>query len=759
MIGYPFQVVTQAPSYNFTHISTEDGLAGDWVQTALLDRHGFMWFATLDGLSRYEGNNFRNFKSIDNDSTTIGGNTVMGIVEDRQGEIWVATMGVAGLSRYLPDTETFERFPYPIEGDNKGQVSYFLLQDEYEDHILWIGTLASGLLRFDKKTKTFSRFNIEGSLQGSKMVLANSVLHITQNLKDKNKLWGASHNGLHSFSKSVSNSKHIPYPKGMGEKFRRQITSIIPESDNILWLGTEGSGVARYEIEQNRWSFFRPEDQGKEDIVFSNKINNIGLASEDKLWLCSDTDGLMLFNKVTKRFSFIQPDLLNPKSFISNEVSGVYTDKLQRHWFFNKLNGVSLLDSQNQKFQFIYLPKELKCENNQIKQVLDFAYDLVDDHIYMTAGRCYSLFIYNENNGFTNHISLNENIGKGFDIFLLNDTKNRLWIAGSGLYFFNKKTKQVESRFENTLLGDVQITSIMEAKDGHLWIGTQKKGLIKLNPDDGTIQHFIQNEKFPIAPNPGKAIFDIVEDAHGMIWVAAHLQDLYQFNPTTEIFSHVPLVDFETMALSQDDNGSLWIGSISSGILVLDTNQPLDQKLKIFKEKDGLVSDQISHIEKDSDGNMWISTRYGFSRYDAKENKFHNYGKEDGIREPFQNKFDLQKGFKAIANGKILIGDKHGFYLADPKKMMGIGTPPKLTIANFKVFDKPRKLEGNFDKIEPINLKHDENFFSFDFSALDFANPKKNQFAYILEGFNKDWVHLHNTTTANFTNVVQGNIL
>ena len=426
-------LTAQAPSYNFTHISTEDGLAGDWVQTAMLDQNGYMWFATLDGLSRYEGNNFKNFKSIDNDSTTIGGNTVMGIVEDQQGEIWIATMGVAGLNRYLPETETFERFTYPIDSDNKGQSSYCLFQDPHDEHILWIGTLTSGLLRFDKSTKIFSKLNIGKALQDGTTGIANSILFVAQDLDDKNKLWGASHHGLYLFLKSNYTSQYIPYPSWMKEKFRKQIFSILPESENVLWLGTDGSGIAKYEIQEQKWSFFRPEDQVKTGGVFSNRISDIGIASDKEFWLCSDTDGLMLFNKQTKRFSFVEPDLLNPKSFISNEVSGVYTDKLQRHWFFNKLNGVSLLDPQNQKFQFNYLPQELICQEEQAKQVLDFAYDELEDKIYMVSGRCYGLFVYDKNNGFTNSILLDDAIGKAFDIFLLNDSKNRLWIGGSGL--------------------------------------------------------------------------------------------------------------------------------------------------------------------------------------------------------------------------------------------------------------------------------------------------------------------------------------
>ena len=749
-------LTAQAPSYNFTHISKEDGLAGDWVQTAMLDQNGYMWFATLDGLSRYEGNNFKTFKSIDNDSTTLGGNTVMGIVEDRKGEIWVATMGVAGLNRYLADTETFERFTYPIRSDNKGQTSYFLLQDPYDDHILWIGTLANGLLRFDKKTKTFSTLDIGQTLEGERPVLANSILYVAQDLGDKNKLWGASHHGLYLFFKSSSTSKYIPFPSRMKENFRKQIFSILPESENVIWLGTDGSGIAKYEIQEQKWSFFRPEDQLKSGGVFSNRISNIGIASDKEFWLCSDTDGLMLFNKETERFSFVQPDLLNPKSFISTEVTGVYTDKLQRHWFFNKLTGVSLLDPQNQKFQFNYLPKELICKDEQVKQVFDFAYDEIEDKIYMVSGRCYGLFAYDANNNFTENILLDNAVGKAFDIFLLNDSKNRLWIGGSGLYLFNKKTKRVEKKFVNTLLNDFQIMSLMESRDGHLWLGTLQNGLIKLNPETGEVRQYVQNEKFPIAPNARKSIFDITEDENGNIWIAAHLQDLYKFKPSTETFTHFPISNFETMALGQDDDGMIWVGSISSGILLIDPNQPIDQKMKSFKEKDGLVSDQISHIEKDSEGKMWVSTRYGFSRYEAAENKFYNYDKEDGIREPYQNKFDSQKGFKATSSGKILIGDKHGFYFSDIKKMSGVGTPPKVTIANFKVFDEIRPLKKNNNQVEPIHLKHDENFFSFDFSALDFANPKKNQFTYILEGFNKDWVDLQNTTTANFTNVGAG---
>ena len=751
------QVVAQSPSYNFTHISSEEGLVGDWVQSAVLDREGFMWFATLEGLSRYEGNHFQSFNFIEGDSTSIGGNTVMGITEDSKGKIWVITMGDAGLNLYNRDNETFERFPYPIEGKNQEQLSYCLLQDKYDDHILWIGTLSHGLLRFDKNLKSFSNFNLKPEFQGQENNLENSIIHLTNDLEDKNRIWLASYTGLYYFLKNTGHVNYIPYPDGMEEQFRQQITWVLPQSSNTLWLGTEGSGLGKFEIDTETWSFYRPEDQGKKGVIYSNKINSISPASENDLWLCSDTDGLMLFNKNTNRFSFIQPDILNPKSYISNEVSGLYTDRFQRHWFFNKLNGVSILDPQGQKFKFTYFPDELICQDDQLKQAFDFSYDKINNKTYIIAGRCYRLYIFDEDKGFTDLIPLDKKIGKGREIFLLNDSKNNLWLGGNGLFLFNKKTKQIESKFENTLLGTSRITSFTEAKDGHLWIGTQNNGLFKLNSNNGAIKNYVQNEAFPIAPKSSRPIFDIVEDDNGVFWIAAHLQGLYKFNPATEKFSNIPLDDFEIMTLEKDKHGIIWVGSISSGILLFDPTLPTIDQSKKFTIEDGLVSNQISHIVKDSYGTIWISTRYGISWYDEAENKFYNYDKQDGIREPYQNKFDLQKGFKATANGKILIGDKHGFYITDPTKMKETGTPPNVVITDFKVFDEPRRFEENLNSIQQINLKHNENFFSFDFSALEFFNPEKNQFAYILEGFNKDWIYLNNNTTANFTNVGAGN--
>ena len=737
--------------YSFTKLSMEDGLVDDWVTSALLDQDGYLWLTTLNGLSRYEGNNFQNFKSNQSDTTSIGGNTVMDIIEDQTGTIWVATMGVSGLNRYDKITETFQRILYPENPLDIGQAPVDLYQDVYDEDILWIGTYSSGLIQYNKKKKVFIGYDIDNSVKNP--FTFNSVLSIQQDKLHKNKLWLGTNNGLCVFDKNTSEFILQPYPSFIAEDIHLSILSILPEGDDVIWLGTNSYGLVKFEISKKRWNFISLDKKLTSINQKRTAINKIALGPENKLWLCSESHGLMLFDKELQSATIVKSNNSNSED---NEVTGMYIDRFQRYWFFNKLKGVSMLDFNNQKFAFTPLTNIPLCYDNQLLQATDFSWDKKRKQLYVTTADCYGLHIFDSSGKLKEKILINNLVGENNkEIFLLNDSENNLWLAGKGLVVFNHEIKKIEPKFENTIVSDSQIRGIIQSQDGFVWLITRFNGLLKLNLEKETIQQYLKNEQFPNAPNTTATLFDILEDKKQNIWLATHKDGVFKLDRQQNQFTNYGIPEFEPLTLTEDKDGMIWVGGFSQGIRIINPDLNSEQKYTSLKTEDGLVSNQITQLAKDDKG-IWINTRFGLNWYDEEQKQFVAFGKRDGIKEPYQNPFAIQKGFKVISNGNLLIGEKNGFYTTNTVRIRKKETPVKVVFTNFEVFNKKRHFEKNLNLLSKIELNHDENFFSAEFAALDLSNPTKNQFSYKLEGLNKDWVFLGNKNIAYFTDVRPG---
>ncbi|MEL6865733.1 MAG: two-component regulator propeller domain-containing protein, partial [Bacteroidota bacterium] len=748
----------QAPSFRFTHLTTAEGLSDNWVHAAMMDSRGFMWFATNDALSRYDGRHFKHYRQIPNDTTSIKGHNMMDLLEDPHGKIWIASIG-GGLSCFDPITETFKNYSYPVANtfiERNSAVS--LLLDA--EHQLWVGTYDSGLHLFDQDKESFIRIDLQPNVSNhAEAFRLNSVNQILEDISHPEWLWLAGNNGLHRFDKRSAQVDYLPYPLANGQKDTLSAAmTLFADQANELWIGTWGRGLAQYLPEQKQWNYYYPNNT-PEALAdpFANVIKGIGRKSAQELWVCSHDQGLLIFNTETKRFQAIRHQPADPFSIGSNQLDGLYTDPQRRNWFFHFREGISILDPANQVFSLREWPHQSLCPEAPFADVVDLLVDHQRGLTYLTTTGCEGLFVLDDQENLVHHTSLGPSQPGDLNVFhLYLAPDGQLWAAGGyeqsadpSLWTYGPATKALKA-FEHPQLEDVPIhqyrlTDILGDQEGRIWLATKFGGLIKIDPRTKELKQYLKSPNQSQYIDPGIHIHELLLGQNGHIWLATLEDGVYTFDPEKEVFRHYPpahsqkagLVDKRIMTLAEDHKGHIWVGTSDNGIELIDPQKKTNIPVGQFRLQDGLPSEKIWRIVQDQQNDLWIATNRGLCRYDYEDGHFIQYNQKDGLKDLFLQ----DKGMRISSRGELLLGQQNGFYRFHPQALYQQSTPPPLAFTGFKLFEKDWPLAKDLNFIDQIQLAYHQNFFSIGFAALNYTQAEKNRYAYQLEGYDSDWIY------------------
>lgn len=301
-----------------------------------------------------------------------------------------------------------------------------------------------------------------------------------------------------------------------------------------------------------------------------------------------------------------------------------------------------------------------------------------------------------------------------------------------------------------------EVIKISQKDKNELWIATFN-GLYILDMKKRKIY------KFPASSVDNYEIqFDhsrfsaVLQDKNGVIWFGTLDSGLYQYEPIANRFKHYPiypsysnnLASNSVSTLLEDKQGFIWVGTKGG----LEKFNPLTDNFELFTEKEGLPNHLIWGIVEDNMNNLWLSTSNGISKLDLKTMEFHNYDQSDGLQ---SNSF-LSRSYLKTKAGDILFGGNNGFNWIRPELLRNSEFKPPVVIQSFKVFDQPRLFDKPLSDLKTIRLSYKENFFSFEFAALDYRNTARIQYTYKLDGFDKDWVYSLNRRYASYMNLKGG---
>jgi PAS domain S-box-containing protein len=758
----PAAAQTDSPSFapgahlRFEHITIDDGLSQNAGLALLQDRQGYLWIGTQDGLNRYNGYTITQFKHDPDNPASLSHNSIIALYEDREGYLWIGTWG-GGLNRYDPASGQFTRYtPDPANPDS---LSHPIVTDIFQDRqgMYWVATFG-GLERFDPATSVFSHFRHNPDNPNSLSSDAISALLPAP----EGKLWVGSGAfstpgaGLNLFDPATGAAQRLAQT---GECLASpNISDLLADAQGNLWIayggyGVSGGGLDRYNPDSGTCAHFDNAIAFDNQIV-DNNFTDLAFDRDGALWIAGWSGGLWRMAG-DGQFSGIRHNPADPESLSSDNTFTVLPDRSGVIWVGTLSAGINKLNLDTLQFR-TYRHDAVNPKSLPSNHVSAFA-EISDGMIWLGSVENGLVRFDPASGEFSAYRSDPANpasLSSDIVLTLYADPDDTLWIGtlGSGLNHFDPRTETF-TRYQNDpadpqSLLENQVTNLIRDRAGRLWVGTFA-GLSRLDPGATGFVNY---------PMPAPPVsFGLVGDE---LWTGTWGGGLYRLDlanpasldPGTAAISSLKNDPANPNSLSNDGvwtilqtpDGMVWLGTQAG----LNRYNPQTGQLQIYSEKNGLPNASIMGILRDAQGFLWLTTNHGVARFDPQAETFLVFEKSDGLQ---GNEFNSNAYFQA-SNGDFYVGGVDGFSIFDPLNLRQNELPPPVVITDFSIFNTSQR----FNLAETIRLNYDQNFISFEFAALDFHDPRRNQYAYKLEGFDKDWVQAGTRNYASYTNLPGG---
>jgi signal transduction histidine kinase/ligand-binding sensor domain-containing protein len=718
--GIPF---SDESRLRFTRLSFGDGPSRASVRQIVQDKQGFLWFGTQDGLKRYDGYQFREYRYQQGSLNGLSGTSVAALFADRAGHVWVASDW--HLDRYDPTTERFtsyspadatdKKFPGGINGIN---------QDN--DGIIWLAT-TKGIYRLDPATGNLTHY-----------VLGLSSPFTTSTFEEKNgTFWIVTKEGLDVFDRRTGLvTRHVLIHQPGSSSESGVPVLLLEDHAGVLWTTLPfGTGLAvlnRQTLEISEYP-----------IGGTNSIEAIQEDESGAIWLASSENGLLKLDRDRKAVVRYRNSRTDTDSLSSDQVHALFEDRERNIWVGTEGGGVNRFASRPTPFrQYRHEPDNPNSlANDEVTSVYEDSEGIlwVGNRVALNrvdrkTGR---VTIYRDTGG-------PRNPSNSYILSIAEDRSGYLWFgtSGGGLDRFDRKTGLFRvyrhSVADSDSLSDDFVYSLLVDRQDTLWAGTDN-GLDRFDPATQRFRAFR-------LPETGMSSYrGISEDASGGLWLATLVAGLQHLDPATgkiRVYRHssdpAGLINDWVNAVLVDRSGMVWAGT-SSG---LDRLDPRTGMFRAYYEKDGLPNNNLSGILEDAGGDLWLSTNNGLSHFSPVSGKFRNYSVADGIA---GNEFYRRNGAWKSPSGEMFFCSTVGLTSFFPDQVVDNPYVPPVMLTDFLLSDKTVSVGAQTPLRQSISLTKSlvlhpaQNIFSFEFSALSFASPERNRCRYRLDNLETEW--------------------
>ena len=765
LIFFCFTTKAANPVTRFDHLVLKDGLSQSAVHGITQDSKGFLWFATSDGLNRYDGYTFKVFRHDSQDPRSISSSFILTLYMDSKDRLWIGTNG-GGLNRYDAQTEQFDRFTVKNSNLSNNAVSSIT---EDNDGNLWVGTHGGGLHRFNEPSQQFDHFKHNPNDPTS---LGNNHINALYKANDGG-LWIGTSGGLSHYDPTLQQFSHHRHDSTNPHSLSQNtIHALYQNKQGQLWLGTT-DGLNRLD----QTSFQKANGQKPHFKRFKHNpldpkslsVNDVRSLFEDSngiLWIGTHGGGLNRYHPKQGFVYFTHQDT-DPHSLSNNAVRSIYEDKQGILWLGTFGNGIDRMDRQTQNFGHY---RHQSSDPDSLSDNL--VWTILKDHQQtLWVGTDNGLNRLDDSSPQPSHQS-------GFVSFkhqpsdpnslshnsvwaVKQDSRNNLWVGtmGGGLNRYNPDTGGFV-RFKhqpsnpNSLSND-NVMAIFSDNRGRLWITTRGGGLNLYDTQSENFRHFRHLDSDPnsLSSDDTTTAF---QDSSGTLWVGTFNDGLNQFDEQNNRF--ITYKNQTTEPYSISDNSVLCIFEDSKGILWICTQMGLNRfnartkNFSHYTQQNGLANNVVYGIVEDHQAHLWLSTNRGLSRFNPITKTFRNYDVNDGLQ---SNEFNFGAAFKS-ANGEMFFGGVNGFNRFFPEHIKNNRQIPEVVLTDFllgnesvpiktpqqttdRTDNAPFSLSKSIDALSQLTLDYQQNLVSFEFAALHFTNPNKNRYAWTLEGQDQNW--------------------
>jgi len=760
----------QSNLYRFSQLDVSNGLSHNQVNCIFKDSQGFMWFGTASGLNRFDGYTFKVFRHDVNNKNSIKDDYINKIFEGPDKKLWISTRN--GFCYYDPDKETFNSdmssLLLPLKLPTYPDVAKMIRTGTGD---FWFSFPDSGIYRYDAVRRLTERYY--HGINSVPSLYSNTISDITSDTKHNT--WIVYSDGTVEMFDTRLNK--ITYRTDIFKKAynnKNDYYSLTVDRDNDLWFYASDIEAGVFYYKPSAGALLHIDKESARLRLKSNFINNIIQADDGYIWISTDHGGIGVVEKKKLEITYLVNREDDAKSLKQNSAT-LYKDNLGIIWAGTFKKGISYYHKNIIRFP-LYRHFASDPSSLSFNDVDKFVEDKPGNLWIGTNGG--GLIYFNRRTGkYTQykHDPANPNsLCNDVVVNLCIDHDQKLWIGTyfGGLDCFDGK---VFTHFKHddksaTSIADDRVWSILEDSSHRLWIGTFAGGLEIFDRSKKIFYHPFNSSV--IRSSMTSSIF---EDKQGNIWVGGFWGVDVILKSNGRVIHYVSngegmkgLIDHTINSINQDRRGLMWIAT-AGGLSVLN---PKTNIFTSLTKKNGLPANSIVNILCDNEGAMWLSTSNGLSRVTLTQTAgaydFHveNFDETDGLQ---GMEFNINSGLKT-RSGELIFGGADGFNIFDPANIKTNSTKNRLIFTDFQLFNKTvsanemvnghNVLSKTITATRAITLNHSENVFSIEFAALDFFNPGKIKYQYMLKGFDKGWINADNRTRkAGYTNLDGGDYL
>lgn len=739
----------EASQVNFNEISlgtltTNEGLISNEVTCFIQDDAGFMWIGTTNGLCRYDGYEFKTYKSNYLTPDFFTGNSIKFVSKDSQNRLWIVT--TLGLNVF--DLYTGKIKKYSLEAIGCAVINTVAVS---RDNVAYIGT-ELGVLRLDEATGTFE--NIITDAYGVD-IRGNYIQSLF--IDSKNTLWiGTWHTGFCALN--LDENKFYHFPEIVNEKIL-SVTSFFEDREQNIWLTSwNEDGLIRLKNPLSKPVEARSYPVLYQDIKILTKPNVYGALQDNKngwIWIAT-SDGLKVLTDLNNPKSIVSYNNSNTEEFISNEISSIYMDRTGIIWFSMYGMGCRSLNLNKKHFSE-YSFYKLESQKG-IKTITSIYED--ETGLLWLGVKGINLILFNPETEkiylHSEHPVLKEIQLPANSIlsFARQKERNELWLATRyyGLYvvrFSGKNILSIQHIAENELKSP-NTNKVIEGANGYIWVATIK-GLNYIEKD--TEGNYICRSDELIDNTVGvNNINTLWFDGKYTLWVGSQVDGLFKIElnagGTAQKISQYNTADGKinnnnVISIYRDNKKRLWIGTHGGGLSLYNAGK---DKFELISNMASMTDDAIYAIEEDNRGYLWLSTGKGLVSYNpdlAFEKQIRTFSNLN------INSFFIGSSCKG-KSGELFFGGNNGLLRFSPADFEDNPESPTPVITSIMVNNKP---VNNFDKsdgaglippyTQEIKISHKDNSVRIEFASLSFEDPMSKTYAYKLDGIDDEWIFVH----------------
>jgi diguanylate cyclase (GGDEF)-like protein len=726
----------------FRHITPQDGLSQNTVTAIHQDSTGFMWFATENGLNRYDGYEVVRYHRDRTQPNGLASDFIWQIAEDASGDLWLATVG-GGLVRWDRRTDHFVSYRHgATDTQHSGEDSVRAVLVASDGRI-WAGTSDAGVMVLDPATGRVTRYRHDANDPKS---LSNDAIFAL--LEDRAGLiWIGTDRGLNRFN--PNSGEFISYFHDPADRMsisHDRIRALFQDANGSLWVGTYAGGLNRIGRSNETFRRFQ-NDPRRPDSLANDHVRAIFEDQDGRLWV-GTANGLDLLDRSSNQFSHYRHDG-TAEGLSDSYIMSLHQDRGGVLWVGTRAGGINTWNPRSWAFGHF--------RDDWLK----------DTSVTSFAGSTGSLWIGTFDRGLTRILGKEvrhyrkPKITDDRVMSLLLDRRGDLWIGtmDGGLNRLDPVADRVTVyRNDPAKLGADGVMSLFEDHAGRIWVGTYGGGVSVFDPRRNSWRRFDHDPDDPHSLSSPRAA-TLIEDSSNTMWVGTD-NGLNRLDERTGRFTryyHDPdraesIGADSIYALHVDAGGTLWVGTAGGGVDRVQTGTDGSVRFRNFAQQLGLPSNVVYGIHSDAEGRLWLSTSNGLSQLDPTSRQVKTFHKAHGIQ---AEDFNFGAHHQS-ADGEIFFGGANGYNAFNPERLQISTPPPPLVLTGIELMNKPAAMGMPYSIARRVAIDHGDDVATFQFAALDYTAPSENRYMYRLDGFDKDWVDSGNVNRATYTNLDGG---